>query len=237
MKRNLAYALIAMLVAVASCSFTNKSFENDDKDKLLLDLITYVLERGHYEPKIINDDFSVSVFEDFIDIVDPTKRYFLEDDIMEFEKYKFQIDDQIKNTEIAFFNLVYDRLMTRMQDAKDIYKQVLADPFDYNVEENISISYEKELFAASKSDLKERWRKQLKYATLGTYDSKLARVKKELETSKEVKNDQVETTIKGNPDLASSASQKILTPEARAVPMKITSMDPILARVNFSFQR
>jgi carboxyl-terminal processing protease len=174
MKRNLAYALIAMLVAVASCSFTNKSFENDDKDKLLLDLITYVLERGHYEPKIINDDFSVSVFEDFIDILDPTKRYFLEDDIMEFEKYKFQIDDQIKNTEIAFFDLVYDRLMTRMQDAKDIYREVLADPFDYNVEENISISYEKELFAASKSELKERWRKQLKYATLGTYDSKIS---------------------------------------------------------------
>ncbi len=213
MKRNLAYALIAMLVAVASCSFTNKSFENDDKDKLLLDLITYVLERGHYEPKEINDDFSVSVFEDFIDIVDPTKRYFLEDDIMEFEKYKFQIDDQIRNTEIAFFNLVYERLMTRMEDAKDIYKQVLADPFDYNVEENISISYDKELFAASKSDLKERWRKQLKYATLGTYDSKLARTNKELETSKEVKNDQVETTIKGSPDLASSANQKTLTPE------------------------
>jgi len=214
MRRNLAYGLIAMLVAVASCSFTNKSFENDDKDKLLLDLITYVLERGHYEPKAINDDFSVSVFEDFIDVLDPTKRYFLEEDIMEFEKYKFQIDDQIKNTEIAFFNLVYDRLMTRMQDAKVIYKQVLADPFDYDVEENISISYEKELFAASKSDLKERWRKQLKYATLGTYDSKLSRVKKDLETSKEVINDQVVTTIKGNPDLAnSSANQKILTPE------------------------
>ncbi|MBT8300841.1 MAG: carboxy terminal-processing peptidase [Maribacter sp.] len=178
MKRNLAYALIAMLVAVASCSFTNKSFENDDKDKLLLDLITYVLERGHYEPKDINDDFSVSVFEDFIDILDPTKRYFLEDDIMEFEKYKFQLDDQIKNTEISFFNLVYDRLMTRMQDAKVIYKQVLAHPFDYTVEENISIDYENELFAASRSELQERWRKQLKYATLGTYDSKLSRSKK-----------------------------------------------------------
>ena len=213
MKRNLAYALIAMLVAVASCSFTNKSFENDDKDKLLLDLITYVLERGHYEPKEINDDFSVSVFEDFIDVLDPTKRYFLEEDIMEFEKYKFQLDDQIKNTDITFFNLVYDRLMTRMQDAKVIYSQVLAEPFDYDVEENISISYDKELFAASKSELKERWRKQLKYATLGTYDSKLSRVKKDIVSTKEVKNDQVETAFKGNPDLASSANQTILTPE------------------------
>ena len=150
MKRNLAYALIVLLVAVASCSFTNKSFENDDKDKLLLDLITYVLEKGHYEPKDIDDDFSVSVFEDFIDVLDPTKRYFLEGDIQEFEKYKFQIDDQIKNTDITFFNLVYDRLMERMNDAKAIYQEVLEEPFDYNVEESINIKYDEELFAETK---------------------------------------------------------------------------------------
>jgi carboxyl-terminal processing protease len=39
MKKKLAFALLAMLIAVASCSFTNKSFETSDKDKLLLDLI------------------------------------------------------------------------------------------------------------------------------------------------------------------------------------------------------
>lgn len=178
MRRNLAYALIAMLVAVASCGFTNKSFENDDKDKLLLDLITYVLERGHYEPKDIDDDFSVNIFEDFIDVLDPTKRYFLEEDIMEFEKYKFQLDDQIKNTDISFFNLVYNRLMTRMEKAKAIYEEVLSVPFDYTVKESINIEYEEELFAASRLELKERWRKQLKYATLGTYDSKLTAHKK-----------------------------------------------------------
>lgn len=173
MKKNFIYALLLMLVAVASCSFTNKSFENDDKDKLLLDLITYVLEKGHYEPKDIDDDFSVSVFEDFIDIIDPTKRYFLEEDILEFEQYKFQIDDQIKNTDISFFNLVYDRLMKRMNDAKELYKDVLAEPFDYNKKETININYDEESFASSKKELKERWRKQLKYATLGTYDAKL----------------------------------------------------------------
>ena len=125
MKRNLAYVLVVMLIAVASCSFTNKSFENDDKDKLLLDLITYVLEKGHYEPKNINDDFSVSVFEDFVDVIDPTKRYFLASDVKDFEQYKFQIDDQIKNTDITFFNMVYERLLVRMDDAKVIYKEVL----------------------------------------------------------------------------------------------------------------
>ena len=100
MKKNFAYGLFALLIAVASCSFTNKTFENDDKDKLLIDLITYVLSKGHYEPKDIDDDFSVNVFEDFIDVIDPTKRYFLASDIAEFEKYKFQIDDEIKKEKL-----------------------------------------------------------------------------------------------------------------------------------------
>src|SRR5690606_25159273 len=135
MKKNFILALLVMLVAVASCSFTNKSFENDDKDKLLLELIAYVLEKGHYEPKDMNDEFSSNVFDDFIDIVDPTKRYFLESDVREFEKYRFMIDDEIRNTEITFFNVVYQRLMVRMEEAKEIYKEVLSEPFDYTLDE------------------------------------------------------------------------------------------------------
>ena len=184
MKKNFAYGLFALLIAVASCSFTNKSFENDDKDKLLIDLITYVLAKGHYEPKDIDDDFSVHVFEDFIDVIDPTKRYFLDADIKEFEAQKFQIDDQIKNTEIGFFNLVYDRLLQRMTEAEVIYKEVLEEPFDYSMDETIHIEYDKMLFAVTRADLKERWRKQLKYATLNTYDSKVSHINEDAETAK-----------------------------------------------------
>ncbi|MBT8204417.1 MAG: carboxy terminal-processing peptidase [Eudoraea sp.] len=173
MKRNFILGFLVILIAVASCSFTNKAFESDDKDKLLLDLITYVLERGHYEPKSINDDFSVNVFNDFIDIIDPTKRYFLEEDILEFERYKFQLDDQIKNTDISFFNLVHKRLEERMAEAKEIYQEVLDTPFDYDFDESINIDYKNEGFVSSRKELKERWRKQLKYATIDTYDSKI----------------------------------------------------------------
>ena len=173
MKKNFVLGLLVILIAVASCSFTNKSFETDDKDKLLLDLITYVLERGHYEPKDINDKFSSNVFEDFIDILDPTKRYFLESDIKEFEKYKYQIDDQIKNTDITFFNLVYQRLMKRMDEAKQIYAEVLEGPFDFEKAETINIDYAQVPFAKNRRELKERWRKQLKYNALGVYDNKV----------------------------------------------------------------
>ncbi|WP_067035652.1 carboxy terminal-processing peptidase [Allomuricauda sp. CP2A] len=173
MKKNFILALLVILVAVASCSFTNKSFDNDDKDKLLLDLITYVLERGHYEPKALDDTFSSSVFDDFIDILDPTKRYFLESDVREFEKYRFMIDDEIKNTEITFFNIVYQRLMLRMNEAKEIYKEVLSEPFDYTLDETIDIDYSEQEFAANRKQLKERWRKQLKYNALAIFGNKV----------------------------------------------------------------
>ena len=162
-----------MLVAVASCSFTNKSFENDNKDKLLMELIAYVLERGHYEPREINDNFSSQVFDGFIENLDPTKRYFLESDIRDFEKYRFTIDDELKNTDISFFNLVYQRLMLRMGEAKEIYREVLAKPFDYTLEENISIDYEEQKFASNTKQLEERWRKQLKYNTLTVFEDKV----------------------------------------------------------------
>jgi len=173
MKRNLVLGFLAVLIAVASCSFTNKSFEENDKDKLLLDIITYILEKGHYAPKDINDDFSISVFEDFIDELDPTKRYFYAEDIQDFEQYKYQIDDQIKNTDISFFNLVQERYVKRLSEVQVIIKEVLDVPFDYSIEEKINSDYKNIPFTNSKAELKERWRKQLKLWTINAFDAKL----------------------------------------------------------------
>ncbi|NNE02355.1 MAG: carboxy terminal-processing peptidase [Eudoraea sp.] len=173
MKRNLILGFLAVLIAVASCSFTNKSFEENDKDKLLLDIITYILEKGHYAPKDINDDFSISVFDDFIDNLDPTKRYFYAEDIQDFEQYKYQIDDQIKNTDISFFNLVQERYVERLSEVQVIIKEVLDVPFDYSIEEKINSDYKNIPFTSSKSELKERWRKQLKLWTINAFDAKL----------------------------------------------------------------
>ncbi|MEM7483587.1 MAG: carboxy terminal-processing peptidase [Bacteroidota bacterium] len=211
MKKNFVLGLLVILIAVASCSFTNKSFENDDKDKLLLDLITYVLERGHYEPKDLNDNFSSNVFDDFIEILDPTKRYFLASDVRDFEKYRFQIDDEIKNTDITFFNIVYQRLMKRMNEAKDIYKEVLSQPFDYTIEESINIDYEDQEFASNKKQLKERWRQQLKYNTLGVFENK---VENRIAESNQSQTAEVSTAFRFN-EIPTSVDKVATEEEAR----------------------
>ncbi|MDC7994278.1 carboxy terminal-processing peptidase [Altibacter sp. HG106] len=169
MKRNLKILLLAVFVAAASCSFTTKSFDDPDKDKLLIDLITYVLEKGHYNPKDMDDAFSEGVYEDFIEALDPLKRYFLASDIESFEAYRTDIDDQLKAKDLTFFNLVFETYQKRMNDAKGFYKEVLAAPFDYNASESINVDYDQLAYAGSKKELKERWRQQLKFSTIGNY--------------------------------------------------------------------
>lgn len=168
-KKNFKVFFLAAFVAVASCSFTTKEFQDPDRDKLLLNLITHVLERGHYEPKDINDAFSEEVYKDFINGLDPLKRYFIASDMEEFSQYKTKIDDQIKEKDLTFFNLVYERLLERMEDVRNIYPEVLDKPFDYKKSDYIDVDYENMEFTASVDELYSRWTKQLKFSTLSTY--------------------------------------------------------------------
>ncbi|HIB36585.1 carboxy terminal-processing peptidase [Mesonia sp.] len=170
MKRNYKVFLLGLLLAVASCSFTTKEFDaNSDKDEVLIELISYVLSNGHYDPKDINDDFSESVYDSYLNGIDARKRYFLAEDIKEFKKFEDKIDDQILAYKIDFFNLTYNKLQQRLEETKAYYPEILAKPFNFDEDEQIDTDYDEADFASSKKELKERWRKQLKFTTLSTF--------------------------------------------------------------------
>ena len=171
LKRNWKILLIGVFAAAASCSFTAKEFNDPSKDRLLIDLISYVLDRGHYSPKDLDDTFSMSVWENFIESLDPLKRYFLAEDIEQFRVYSTLIDDQIRDKDLSFFDAVYQTYLQRSEATKSYYRALLDKPFDYTREESINTDYENLTYAATAQDLEEHWRKQLKYTALSNlYD-------------------------------------------------------------------
>ncbi len=194
MKRNYKILLLVVLVSAVLWSFRSKSedFDNPDKDKLLIELITYVLDRGHFDPKDVNDNFSENVFMDFIGALDAQKRYFLASDLKDFEKFKYELDEQIKQTDISFFNRAHLKLMKRMSEVKDIYPKILAEPFDFTKDEAINVDYEKLPYSSSKKELTDRWRKQLKLSALTQFYDKLQeeKTKKEEDDSYEMKSEE-----------------------------------------------
>ena len=173
MKGKYKFLLLALLIAFASCSFTSNITEENDKDKMLIQLITYLLNETHIAPQDINDDFSSRVFDNYIKQLDPYKRYFYKSDIKEFEAYKSAIDDQIKSLDFTFFDLTHQRLLQRVEESKLIYNQILDTPFDYTKEELYNSDDETFEYAKNKRELKERWRQLLKFSTIANYDEAL----------------------------------------------------------------
>ncbi|WP_341214642.1 carboxy terminal-processing peptidase [uncultured Wocania sp.] len=170
MKRNYKVLLLTVLLAFASCSFTAKTFDDSDKDKMLIHIIKSVLEQLHFDPIAMDDAFSAELFSDYIETIDPLKRYFYESDYKDFEKYKLTIDDQIQISDITFFNVTHERMIKRIQEAKSLYKEVLSKPFDYTKDEVFDTNSDNIAYAKNRKELKERWRQQLKFSTLTNYD-------------------------------------------------------------------
>lgn len=152
-----------------------------DKDRVLLELVQYVLEEGHYSPSIIDDEFSKSFYSDFLSNLDYSKRYFLQSDIDEFEPFNTLIDDQIKFGDLTFFDLTYLRVSKRIEEVKTIYTNILSEPFDFNKDEFMQSNIDSMGYAKNHEELVERWRLYLKYNTLVRLSDAIESQDKELE--------------------------------------------------------
>ena len=177
--------ILIALVFVAWTRFNapaNHSFSNTaSKDKLLMELITYFMQRGHFSPKIINNDLSEKLHTTFLEALDGQKRYFLKKDIIQFERYKYALDDEFRSLNTDFFDLVYARYLERKAEAELFYSELLEKPFDYSKNEEIDLNYEEQDYPLTLRQRTEKWRKQLKFSTLNIVHSKLEEEEKRAE--------------------------------------------------------
>ncbi|WP_456376398.1 carboxy terminal-processing peptidase [Lutibacter sp.] len=165
--------IIPLLFIVSIFTSFQTNANTDPKDKALITILKYVLTQGHYQPQKIDDAFSEKVYSNFLEKIDPSKRYFLQSDIDEFSNYKTQIDDQINNEDLTFFFLVYDRLMLRFKESKLVYTDILKRKFDFDKNETYNINYDNIPYPKNASEKSNIWRKQLKFTTLSRLHDKL----------------------------------------------------------------
>lgn len=155
----------------------------------LLSAVGSLLESQHYSPKNINNDFSKKLFQKFLDELDGDKSFFLKSDISALQKYELTLDDEIKGADIRFapaVGVIYEK---RLADVTVLYKEILAQPFDFTKEESAMLDGSKQSYAANEAEQKDRWKKLLKYYTLERYVDLL----EQKEQNKDKKDFQVKT--------------------------------------------
>ena len=190
MKKNTSYIVFAIAVGfyllTAISIPSKKEFVSNDKDRLLIELISHVIQRGHFNVKSLNDEMSEQIFHTYLESIDGQKRYFLQSDYREFAKYMYRIDDQLIELDLTFFDLTYKRLILRMNEVENLYASLLSRPFDFEKKESFDMDYEEQLFPLSQTSRAEKWRKQLKLSTLSVlYDKVQEAEKKEEESTAE----------------------------------------------------
>lgn len=136
----------------------------------ILKLVGQMLSQAHYSPQDINDDFSKKIFKKYIADLDPEKNMFLQSDMASLKKkYEDNIDNEIKGSPAEFFLAAGKLFNTRMEEASAICNELLAKPFDFTVDEDVMLDGDKLDFPASSAEMKERWRKKVKYLVLERY--------------------------------------------------------------------
>ena len=162
MKFRNAFFLLGPLVFVAFGFYTKHQDLGED---ILLRAINMNLQNAHYDPIAIDDDFSEKAFQLYIDNLDANKRLFLQSDIDELNYFKTTIDDEIINGTSVFFDKSIELLEQRTELTEQFFEEILNNSMDFSKDEMVNFG-EEIPYTISEKELKDRWRKYLKYSVL-----------------------------------------------------------------------
>lgn len=160
---------VVLLSISAGVLAFNKLGHTDDppgRYEVIMNLVGQMLKEGHYQPKAIDDKFSTEVFNKYLRSLDTEKKFFLKSDVEKLLPLSTHIDDELKGAPIDCFRSINALIKQRVAEAAAIYPEILAQPFDFTVDEKVTLDPDKIDYPADEKARKEAWRKVLKYRTL-----------------------------------------------------------------------
>ena len=128
------------------------------------------LQRRHYTQRQFDDELSSALFDNYLKRLDPSKSYFSQQDINEFEVYRLVLDDGIRrgnlNPSFIIFNRYREKLLAHLDTLiAELPERIAA--LDFTLDESLLLESDDQAWAADNNELADRARKSLKNTTLG----------------------------------------------------------------------
>ena len=158
--------LVVISVSCFMCSFLPGTEPSKDKTVVTENVMSSLLQMGHFKPRNLDDKFSEDVYDLYLKRIDINKKFLLQSDIDELKAMRTEIDDQLKADNFVFFTKSTEMLNKRYADVEGFYKELLKEPFDFSKDEKIETDPKKLNYAIDNKAQREEWRKLFKYQTL-----------------------------------------------------------------------
>lgn len=189
--------LTAYIFLGSRCAAAYKPEEvNTKKEQAILDIMIRVLNNAHYSPVKINDEYSHKVFDTYLERMDFSRKILLQSDIDELKgKYYDAIDDQVKAQTFEFFNRSAEIAVQRVAEDRKYYTEILSKPFDFSTKETVELDPEKQGYAKDATQMKEIWRKYLKYQVMVRFVDMKKDMEKAIADKKPDAKEKADTTL------------------------------------------
>jgi carboxyl-terminal processing protease len=136
-------------------------------DRVVAEAVCKMLQRGHLSRPEMNEELSRKFFHRFLKDLDPVKLYFLKSDIEEFKKSESDLCTALVNQgDLSFAYTVYERYVARMAERVKLVEELVKAPQDFTIKEYMETDGEKLDYANTADELKDRWRKRIKFDLL-----------------------------------------------------------------------
>ena len=123
------------------------------------------LAKTHYTQQEINDEFSASFLNTYIEQLDSPKRFFLATDIAEFQKWQHKLDDLARRGDVTAGFYIFNRLRDRAIQRLQTNIAVLENPqhsFDFTLDEDIMLDADDRDWFKDRKQADDFWRKAMK---------------------------------------------------------------------------
>ncbi len=148
--------------AIAVTPTVDESELHSDQDQeRATEIILHIIENYHYRSRPLDDTLSSEIFDTYLDSMDPNKSFFSRNDIEEFEKYRFTLDDLLDDSDLDPAFEIFKRYRSRVQERVDYALNILDGEFDFGIDEDYQFD-RSELPWPNEDELNEIWRKRVK---------------------------------------------------------------------------
>lgn len=125
-------------------------------------MITKFIDRYHYKKTKLNDHQSELILNQYLKSLDPSRSFFTQQDINDFDQYKTQLDEALAKGDLTPAFLIFRQFNQRRIERADYAISLLDKPFDFTREESYSFDRSESPWAAGQAELNEIWRQRVK---------------------------------------------------------------------------
>ncbi|WAC41709.1 carboxy terminal-processing peptidase [Pedobacter sp. SL55] len=183
LKRIFAITFTAAVLACTASPKAQKPVEGisnikpDEQQSLVAKEVVGLIENYNYKKIKLNDSISSIIFDRYIKALDPSKYYFLESDIKEFEANRFSLDDDLRIGDLSAPFYIFNVYLKRYNERVDYSVSQIKNKYDFSQNDTYVYDREKMPWIKTTAELNDIWKKRVKYELVnlkiaGTDDAK-----------------------------------------------------------------